>query len=196
MRLDEATRQRYLAAVEQAVGKKRYRHTLGVEKLALELAGQYGVNEAQAQTAAILHDFAKKKQEKLALAAKYTIEISETEQAAPELLHGKLAAAMAREQFGIEDADVLRAIAFHTTGRPGMSALEKVIYLADLLEENRDFEGVEALRALAREDLDAAMLAGVAHVIAYLARQREKIDMCSVAAYNWLCGLVSGRAKE
>ena len=115
-----------------------------------------------AAEAAILHDITKKLDlnEQLLLCERYGIinDTSEAENA--KLLHAKTGAAFARERFGVSDA-VYDAIRWHTTGRAGMTLLEKVIYMADYIEPNRDFPGVEKLRALAESDLDAAMILGL-----------------------------------
>ena len=87
----------------------------------------------------------------------------------PDLLHGPIAAAIMEHELGITDEDILNAVRYHTTGRPGMSRLEKIIYMADLVEENRAFEGVEALREAVQTDLDRGTRLGMAHVLIYLA---------------------------
>jgi len=187
--LDESKRQEYLAFVSARLGKKRLTHTLGVEKMAIELAGRFGADVAAAQTAALLHDAAKngKKQEKRDLAQIYNIEPDPIEERQIDLLHGALAAQMARRELGVEDEDVLNAIRYHTTGRAGMSRLEKIIYLADLIEENRDFRGVKALRRLARTaGLDEALLAGMRHVLLYVIREGGAVHPDSIDAYNAL----------
>ena len=102
--------------------------------------------------------------EQLALCAAYDIPLDELEQRALKLLHSKTGAAVARRVFGVEDA-VYDAIWYHTTGKPDMTRLEKIIYLADYIEPSRDFPGVEALRKAVYEDLDHGLLLGLTMTI-------------------------------
>ena len=186
MCLDEKKRQAYLALIESRLDRKRVQHTLGVEKEAMRLVRRYGGDMEKAQIAALLHDVAKKikKKEKLNLAQIYNIEIDLVSRQDPGLLHGPLAAEMMRRELGISDPDILNAVRYHTTGRENMSRLEKIIYLADLIEEGRDFPGVEELRELAEEDLDTALLEGMRHVLLYLVENRSPVQLLSIEAYN------------
>ena len=179
-------RQFYIDYAREHTGDRRFRHTLGVEKLAVELAKLYGEDEKKASVAAILHDTAKKMKDKLAAAQNYNIEPDEIEKMMPDLLHGPLAAAVMKRELSITDDDMLNAVAYHTTGRAGMSRLEKIIYMADLLEENRDFPGVEELRSAIRKDLDDGTLKGMAHVLSYLAETYSPICSKSIEAYNYM----------
>ena len=112
------------------------------------------------------HDCTKKLDmpEQLALCAQYGIELDELEQKALKLLHSKTGAAIARDVFGVEDA-VYDAIWYHTTGKPDMTLLEKIIYLADYIEPSRDFDGVDTLRQAVYEDLDHGLLMGLSMTI-------------------------------
>lgn len=186
MCLDEKKRQAYLALIESRLDRKRVQHTLGVEKEAMHLVRRYGGDMEKAQIVALLHDVAKKikKKEKLNLAQIYNIEIDPVSRQDPDLLHGPLAAEMMRRELGISDPDILNAVRYHTTGRENMSRLEKIIYLADLIEEGRDFPGVEELRELAEEDLDTALLEGMRHVLLYLVENRSPVQLLSIEAYN------------
>ena len=186
MCLDEKKRQAYLALIESRLDRKRVQHTLGVEKEAMRLVRRYGGDMEKAQIAALLHDVAKKikKKEKLNLAQIYNIERDPGSRQDPGRLHGPLAAEMMRRELGISDPDILNAVRYHTTGRENMSRLEKIIYLADLIEEGRDFPGVEELRELAEEDLDTALLEGMRHVLLYLVENRSPVQLLSIEAYN------------
>lgn len=145
---------------------KRMPHVLGTEQEAVRLARRYGGDEIQARIAALLHDCTKKLDmpEQLALCAQYGIELDELEQKALKLLHSKTGAAIARDVFGVEDA-VYDAIWYHTTGKPDMTLLEKIIYLADYIEPSRDFDGVDTLRQAVYEDLDHGLLMGLSMTI-------------------------------
>lgn len=142
--------------------KKRIAHVQGCEQEAVKLAGRWGCDPQDAAEAAILHDITKKisLDEQLILCEKYGIVNDDIELQSPKLLHGKTGAALAQELFGISD-DVYQAIRWHTTGKPDMTVLEKVIYLADYIEPNRELDGIERLRALAYSDIDQAMILGL-----------------------------------
>lgn len=142
--------------------ESRVPHVIGCEQEAVALARRWGEREDLAAVAGMLHDSTKhlSYEEQLALAGYYGIRFDETELAAPKLLHARTGAALAKDKFSVCD-EVASAIEWHTTGRPGMTALEKLIYLADYIEPTRDFPGVEPLRALAYRDLDAAMILGL-----------------------------------
>lgn len=145
---------------------KRMPHVLGTEQEAVRLVRRYGGDETQARIAALLHDCTKKMDmaQQLALCEKYGIMLDELEQKALKLLHSKTGAAIARDVFGVEDA-VYDAILYHTTGKPDMTRLEKIIYLADYIEPTRDFPGVDALRKTVYEDLDKGLLMGLTMTI-------------------------------
>ena len=149
---------------------KRIAHVKGCEEEALRLARRWGADEEEAAEAAILHDITKKLnlKEQLILCEKYGIIPDTLERNSEKLLHSKTGAAIAAEGFGVSEA-VSEAIKWHTTGKPDMTLLEKIIYMADYIEPNRDFEGVDKLRELAYTDLDAAMVLGFEMSLADLA---------------------------
>jgi len=140
----------------------RIPHVAGCEEEALRLAEQWGVDLDDAREAAILHDITKKLEtgEHYQILEEYGIPAQNLAKGEEKLLHSKTGAVVARAEFGVSDA-VYDAILWHTTGRAGMSDLEKVIYLADYIEPIRDFEGVDILRAMAYESLDEAVRMGL-----------------------------------
>ncbi|MDR0862900.1 MAG: nicotinate (nicotinamide) nucleotide adenylyltransferase [Oscillospiraceae bacterium] len=140
----------------------RVPHVIGCEQEAERLAVRWGEDINSAREAAILHDCTKRLtlEQQLKLCDKYGVVPDELELNSEKLLHSKTAAALAFAEFNVSDA-VREAIAWHTTGRAGMSALEKIIYLADYIEPTRNFDGVEALRALSYDDMDKAMVMGL-----------------------------------
>lgn len=140
---------------------KRVAHVKGCEEEAVRLARRWGADEEQAREAGILHDITKKEKldEQLRLCEKYGIILDEVERTEGKLLHSKTGAGIAKFEFGCDD-EVYNAIFWHTTGKEDMTLLEKVIYMADYIEPNRDFEGVEELRRLAYTDLDRALEMG------------------------------------
>lgn len=141
---------------------RRMAHVLGAETEAVRLARRYGVDEKEARTAALLHDCTKKLniEEQLALCEQYGVQLDEMQIWALKLQHAITGAEVARDVFGVSDA-VYEAIRWHTTGKADMTALEKVIYLADYIEPTRDFPGVEELRRAVYEDLDRGLLLGL-----------------------------------
>ena len=141
---------------------KRIPHVRGCEEEAVRLAHRWGENEDLARAAGILHDCTKylTLEEQLSLCAKYGIILDDLEKVAVKLLHSKTGSAIARYEYGMPDA-VCDAICWHTTGKPDMTKLEKILYIADYMEPTRDFDGVEKLRELVYKDLDAAVLLGL-----------------------------------
>lgn len=165
----------------------RYTHTLGVERAAIRLAQQYGCDEEKAAMAACMHDITKRlsREEQLYLCEKYDIIPGDVEKTEWKMLHGKTAAAIAKHEYGAAD-DVTEAIACHTAGRAGMTLLDKIVYLADYIEETRDFEGVEQARRLAKEDIDRAMLYCFDSSIYDLLERNKLIGADTIAARNEL----------
>ena len=164
----------------------RYEHSLGVERCAIALAKKYGGDPALAGAAGILHDITKhlSPQEQLNLCEKYGIIPCTVEKSEPKMLHGKTAAAIARREYHMPD-EVCDAIACHTTGRAKMTILDKILYLADYIEPTRDFDGVEPLRKLAYEDIDAAMALGLKMSLEELGAAGIVPHSDSVEALRW-----------
>ena len=140
--------------------KERYEHTLGVMYTAAAMAMCHGEDMEKALTAGLLHDCAKciPGDKKLRLCGRYHLSISEAEASNPSLLHAKLGAYLAAKKYHVRDRDILNAIASHTTGRPDMSTLEKIIYIADYMEPGRDeLPNMAEVRRLAFHDLDGCL---------------------------------------
>lgn len=145
--------------LHKRLSPKRVRHVLGVEKLAMALAQKYGEDPKEAQEAALYHDLLKEWSTKDLMAyIKAHGEDPGEGIHAPQILHAQAGAIFAQVTGGVTSHDVLMAIRYHTTGRSAMSTLEKIIYLADMAEEGRHYEGVNTLRHLIWVDLDEAML--------------------------------------
>lgn len=178
----------YLEALRQRLTPRRLVHSLGVEKMAIDLAQKYGENPEKAAIAGLLHDYAKydADDQMLAYAKEFEIPLCPAYEAQPNLLHGPVGAKLVERELGICDAQVLAAIAHHTTGARGMSRLEEIIYLSDLLEENRKFEGVERLRAALDSGLERAMERALAHELAYLQASGGEVHPDTAAAYQWV----------
>lgn len=143
--------------------EKRLCHVYGVIEEAKKLAETYGVDSKKAELAALFHDSFRNK---------------------GNLIHGPIAADVMKNTYGIEEEDLCNAVRFHTTGRAGMSSLEKVLYLADAIEPNRSYPGVEKLRILAYKDLDAACLVALKNTIEYLGENGVPLDTNTLEAYK------------
>lgn len=169
------------------VKQKRVRHIRGTEEEAVRLAKRWGADETMARRAGILHDCTKylELEEQLALCNQYGIELDELEQRAVKLLHSKTGACIARAVFGEPD-EVYWAIFWHTTAKADMTTLEKILYMADYIEPNRDFDGVERLRELAYQDLDKALLLGVETTIQEMKDRSLPIHKNTLQAQAWL----------
>ena len=168
---------------------KRIPHVLGTEQEAIRLAQRYGADVEKARRAALLHDCTKKleMEEQLALCKAYGMELDGLEQVALKLLHSKTGAAIARDVFGVDD-EIYTAIYYHTTGRAGMTLLEKIIYLADYIEPTRDFPDVDVLRNACYEDLDKGLLLGLEMSIEEMQRMGNPVHHATVEARDALKG--------
>ena len=177
-----------LCSVSLSLHKKtRAAHAKGVCQTAREMARRFGTDEALAARAGILHDVTKalKTEWQLALAQKLQVELTAFERENPQLLHAKTGAAAARAIFG-ECEDVCSAIEWHTTGKPNMTKLEKIVYLADMIEPNRSYPDVDKIRRAAMRDLDEGTILALERTIAHL--QEEGLAVCetSVLARDFL----------
>ena len=161
----------YRRESERLVEEKRFNHILRVEKAAIALAERYGADIYKARAAALLHDVTKRKthEEQLNMAREFGIINAEELEKSPKVAHAFTGACYAEHELFVSDPEILDAIRYHTTGRAGMSLLEKIIFLADGIEEGRTFSGVDEIRAAAFEDLDKAMLVS-------LEKTRRKIE--------------------
>jgi predicted HD superfamily hydrolase involved in NAD metabolism len=148
----------------------------------------FGYNEEKARITGILHDCAKclSDEELLANCEKYHLTVTETEQQCPFLLHGKVGAAFARDRYGIEDEEILSAITFHTTGRPAMTLLEKIIFTADYIEPYRKpLPRITQLREAAYSDINLAVCLVLENMIQYLESSSDVIDTITIDTYHY-----------
>ena len=162
---------------------KRVAHVLGCRDTAVELARIWGVNETDAARAGLLHDITKALDGplQLTLSDAYGTILDKFGKDYPKTLHALTGSLVAQRIFGENEA-VVSAIRSHTTGKAGMNTLEKIIYVADYMEPNRDFPGVNKLRHLAKTDLDGAMKLGLEMTMAHLARQGSMVSAESIEA--------------
>lgn len=175
-------------AMEKCQDAKRYEHTLGVAYTAAALAMRYDANVKDAQIAGLLHDCAKclSDEKRLSICEKHNISITEIEKRNPFLLHAKVGSFLAMEEYKVTDSDIIHAILNHTTGRPGMSLLEKIIFVADYIEPGRkSAPNLKEIRKLAFEDLDAALLKILGDTLEYLQSTDGEIDPMTAKTYEY-----------
>ncbi|MBQ2785270.1 MAG: nicotinate (nicotinamide) nucleotide adenylyltransferase [Oscillospiraceae bacterium] len=165
----------------------RISHVLGCRDTAVELAGRWGADETDAARAALLHDVTKALPPRLqlTLCEEYGIMLDAFSRKNPKTLHALTGSLVADRIFGENDA-VVNAIRHHTTGKADMNLLEKIIYVADYMEPNRNFPGVERLRSLAFSNIDEALKLGLEMTLALLKKQGREISPESQEALNWL----------
>lgn len=178
----------YKKLLKTLVPEKRYIHSLGVMDTAIELAELYNEDILKAQIAGLIHDCAKglsiKQMEELA--DKENFHLSKNILDHPGTIHAPVGQIVAKNKFGIQDKDILSAISKHTTGATQMSALDKIVFLADYIEPGRTTPGVDKIRALAKEDLDQAVLAAMDNTINYLIKEGKPINPITIDARNSL----------
>lgn len=181
--------------LKEELSEKRYNHSLGVMKKAVELAEIYGADINKAKLTGLAHDIGKElsKEEKLEYAKQNNIEVDEIEKINVSLLHGKIGADICKKRYGFTE-DMQDAIQFHTTGsgKKEMTVLEKIIFLADKIEENRNYKDkanlaeLEELRELAKIDLDKAVIKALDNSLIYTIQKNELIHPDSINTRNKL----------
>ncbi len=170
------------------LSEKRYIHSLGVMETAEKMARRFGVDPEKAKIAGLLHDCAKDvdKDEMLVLCKKLGVKLDPVKREQRSLIHADLGAKFLETEFGITDHDIILAVKYHTLGRENMTDLEKILYLADVIEPNRKpFEGIEALRGLCESNLDCAMLFAIERSIDYVRHRRKKLHSQTLAAQQY-----------
>ncbi|MFG6148450.1 bis(5'-nucleosyl)-tetraphosphatase (symmetrical) YqeK [Halobacillus sp. B23F22_1] len=182
------TREKLLEFVRPHLKQSRFEHTVRVTDTAVKLAEKYGADVEKAETASILHDYAKHKpieelkswilrEEKLS---------NDLLSYHHELWHGPVGAMMLKDELQIQDEEILSAIAAHTTGKKNMSLLDKVVFLADYIEPGRNFEGVEQVREIAEKDLNEACLQSLVNTVQFLTNNKRTVYPDTIHAYNAL----------
>lgn len=166
----------------------RFEHTMGVSYTAAALAMRYGYDIKKAQLAGLLHDCAKHYSEDKILQSceKYNISMTDVEKQNPFLLHAKLGAFLAMHKYHVEDEEIIGAILVHTTGKPGMTLLDKILYVADYIEPGRDkAPNLAEIRKLAFTDLDEALRRILEDTISYLKEKEGPLDEMSYRAWEY-----------
>ncbi|MGF6375567.1 putative HD superfamily hydrolase involved in NAD metabolism [Clostridiales Family XIII bacterium PM5-7] len=168
--------------IEKNYSEERKTHTEGVRITAINLAKRYGADEKKAEIAALFHDMFRGQPQDVLNYYVRELDLDPKYLNNSNLAHSKIARIIMERDYSITDGDVLNAVSFHTTGRPGMSTLEKVIYIADAIEPNRNYPGVEQLRELAEVDLDEACRLSLNNTIAYVQKQGNYLDQDTLLA--------------
>jgi len=171
--------------VRERLSEKRFNHSKSVENYCRLLAEKYGEDEEKAMLIGIAHDIAKEipVEEKIAYCLKNNIFIDEIEKKSPELLHGKIGADIAEKELEFDDS-MCRAIKYHTTGKVGMDKLAKILFVADSIADDRNWDGIEEGRKVAMENLDEAILFFLNHTIIYTIQKNLSIHPDSVYLRN------------
>jgi len=174
--------------LEHELDSKRFEHTLGVEFTAAALARAHGASVYDAQMAGLLHDCAKDipDSRKISLCEKYGLPVSEVERSNPGLLHAKLGSYLAEHKYGIDNPDILGSIEWHTTGKPNMSLLEKIVFVADFIEPSRKpLPNMDLIRSLAFKDIDRAVYQILSDTLSYLSESGKEIDSMSRKTFDF-----------
>ena len=172
------TEQKARRLAKKRLSAKRYQHTLNVRRMAVKLAKRWGADPEKAALAALLHDTAKElpREEMLQILKDNAIMAENAQNRPSPVWHGICAAILAQTQWGVEDEAILSAIACHTAGKPGMSKLDKIVYLADMTSAERDWPGVNKLRKLELKDLDRAMREALEMNLHWLEESGKPVD--------------------
>ena len=170
--------------IKEHLKPKRLKHTYGVAAEAKKLARRYGEDPEKAELAGLCHDMMRNilPEESAELVRKYGLPEKLADN--PNLAHGKIAAKVLANVYGMQDEDLLNAVRYHTTGRKGMSRLEKILYLADAIEPGRDYPQVGALRKAAEEDLDKACILCMERSMEYVRSTGASVDPDTIEAYE------------
>ena len=178
--------------LKDSLSKSRYEHTLGVEFTSAAMAMKFGADIDRTQLAGLLHDCAKciDDEEKLEECQKYNVQLTSVEKRNPFLIHSKLGAVYAKEKYGVDDEEILSTIRFHTTGRPDMSLIEKIVFIADYIEPARDkAKNLGLIRKMAFEDIDEAMYLILRDTLEYLKSGAGELDPGTEETFVFYKGL-------
>lgn len=172
------TEQKARRFAKKRLSAKRYQHTLNVRRMAVKLAKRWGADPEKAALAALLHDTAKElpREEMLQILNDNAIMAENAQNRPSPVWHGICAAILAQTQWGVEDEEVLSAIRCHTTGKPGMSLLDEIVFLADMTSAERDYPEVDYLRKLEKEDIHRAMREALEMNLHWLEESGKPVD--------------------
>lgn len=176
----------YTEILRSRLTPRRFTHSLNVADSAVELAGIYGCDTSKAYTAGLIHDCCKDEPAGLQLSYMLGngVELSECEINTAKLYHAICGSVYIQKEFGIDDAEIINAVRYHTTGRKNMSLLEKIVFIADFISAERDYNGVEIMREKAKRSLDEAIVEGLSFTIKDLIDAGRIVHTDTLDAYN------------
>lgn len=196
--MKEINLEKYQKRLKLKLDKERYEHTVGVMYTAGALAMRYEYDVKTAMLAGLMHDCAKciPNDKKLAMCEKNNINVSDLEKANPFLLHAKLGAFLAMHKYNIRDKEIISAILNHTTGKPNMELLDKIIFVADYIEPRRDrAPRLMEIRKLAFTELDSAMYEILKDTLGYLNGRTNEIDPMTQRAFEYYDRLINNKEE-
>jgi nicotinate-nucleotide adenylyltransferase len=193
MKIIEAS-QKYRIEMEKVLKKDRFDHTLGVAYTAANMAFVFDEDIEKAVIAGMLHDCAKciPHSEQIEICKKYGVELTDIEMRNKKLIHAKAGMCLARHKYDIDDPYILDAIRYHTTGRPDMTKLDKIIFTADFIEPNRKMlKDMDIIRKEALSDLDRAVYHILKNSLDYLGDQDDEMDPMTIKTYEYYAKIVN-----
>ena len=178
--------------MKENLKESRYRHSLGVEDMAVRLADIWGADIEKARFAGRYHDIAKNFDEGRMDSCVRKYGLPEELIGNNALAHSKVAAAILQSEFGIDDEDILNAVRYHTTGRGGMSLLEELVFVADAVEDNRTYNDLKYYQQLAETDLDRACFEILEFTVWSLETKGKEIHKDTIEARDWVWNKIKG----
>ncbi|NLZ45107.1 MAG: HD domain-containing protein [Clostridiales bacterium] len=184
--LDKKEIEKYKCYLEENLSEKRYKHSLNVATEALKLAERYGADVDRCYLAGLLHDIAKELpvEKQLEYVKLSDLDVSEAEKSIKPVLHGISGAVLVDKLFNIKDSEIRNAIRYHTVARANMSLVEEIIYIADIISEDRDYKNIDEMRNYALISVDKVMYEALKYSVKKLANRNKIIPISTIEAYN------------
>ncbi len=195
MLYDISEKKKYL---KENLSQKRYTHSLNVAEECRKLAVKYGEDPDKAYFAGLLHDICKElpddEQKKIVLESNFSVCREEFE--TRSLWHAIAGAYFIKTHFGVEDIDIINAVRFHTVGRAGMTRLEEIVYIGDLISADRDYKDVDRMRKISYTDINSAMLEAFSYSIKSVVKKGGLIPICTAEGYNFYTRLYKNEKNK
>ncbi len=195
MLYDISEKKKYL---KENLSQKRYTHSLNVAEECRKLAVKYGEDPDKAYFAGLLHDICKElpddEQKKIVLESNFSVCREELE--TRSLWHAIAGAYFIKTHFGVEDIDIINAVRFHTVGRAGMTRLEEIVYIGDLISADRDYKDVDRMRKISYTDINSAMLEAFSYSIKSVVKKGGLIPICTAEGYNFYTRLYKNEKNK
>ncbi len=195
MLYDISEKKKYL---KENLSQKRYTHSLNVAEECRKLAVKYGEDPDKAYFAGLLHDICKElpddEQKKIVLESNFSVCREELE--TRSLWHAIAGAYFIKAHFGVEDIDIINAVRFHTVGRAGMTRLEEIVYIGDLISADRDYKDVDRMRKISYTDINSAMLEAFSYSIKSVVKKGGLIPICTAEGYNFYTRLYKNEKNK